>query len=183
MRVYLPATAAQLGRLHRQGVLSSSEPVGWAVTPGLREAYASGDTEELEYAACSLAARACLGLLESDPAAPRRRVVLALEVAPAGLEADAAGAGRVRLAAGVPLAWVAAVLADDARAVPAVAAAVAALPAAAAGDPDAEFLVDACEEHELCWWATQEVPDLLTDLLGDVAAGPTPGPPGSGTAG
>lgn len=183
MRVYLPATTAQVAVLYHQGGLSSHDLVGWAVTPGLREAYASGDTEELEYVASSLAARACLRLLESDPAAPRRRVVLALELAPGEVEADPAGAGRVRLTSGVPLACVAAVLADDARATPAVAAAVGALPAAAAGDPDAGFLVDACAEHELCWWATQEVPDLLTDLLTDAAAGPAPGTPGSGTAG
>ena len=53
---------------------------GFAVTPALREAYASGDAEELEYAAMTEAARASLRLLAADPAAPPRRVVLAAEM-------------------------------------------------------------------------------------------------------
>jgi hypothetical protein len=42
-----------------------------------------------------------------------------------------------------------------------VAKAVAALPAAEAGDEDAEFDVDEAEGHELAWYATQELPHLL----------------------
>src|SRR3712207_5436071 len=52
----------------------------FAVTPALREWYTEGDTEELEYAALLTAARASLRLLDIDPLAPRRRVVLAADV-------------------------------------------------------------------------------------------------------
>jgi hypothetical protein len=47
---------------------------------------------------------------------------------------------------------------DDLLAVPDVSAAVDALGAAAAGDDDAQFLVDGAEGHELMWYATQELP-------------------------
>ena len=52
----------------------------FAVTPALREAYASGDDEELEYVAMPPAARQSLRLLAGDQDAPRRRVVLAADV-------------------------------------------------------------------------------------------------------
>ncbi|WP_434094108.1 DUF6912 family protein, partial [Nonomuraea wenchangensis] len=42
-----------------------------------------------------------------------------------------------------------------------VEAALAALPAADEGDDDARFTVDGAEAHELMWYATQEIPDLL----------------------
>ena len=53
---------------------------GFAVTPALREWYSSGDKEELEYVALLHAARASLRMLQDDPAAPARRVVLAAEL-------------------------------------------------------------------------------------------------------
>ncbi|PLW73736.1 hypothetical protein C0036_05655, partial [Streptomyces sp. DJ] len=42
-----------------------------------------------------------------------------------------------------------------------VAAAAAALGAADAGDDDAQFTVDGAEDHELLWYATQEIPTLI----------------------
>jgi hypothetical protein len=42
-----------------------------------------------------------------------------------------------------------------------VPAAAAALGAADAGDDDAQFVVDGAEDHELLWFATQEVPGLV----------------------
>ncbi|MFC9292460.1 DUF6912 family protein, partial [Streptomyces sp. NPDC057052] len=42
-----------------------------------------------------------------------------------------------------------------------VTAAVAALPAADAGDDDAQFVVDGAEDHELLWFAVQEIPNLV----------------------
>jgi hypothetical protein len=38
---------------------------------------------------------------------------------------------------------------------------VAALPAADAGDEDAQFVVDAVEDHELGWFAAQEIGPLV----------------------
>ncbi|NUP79292.1 MAG: hypothetical protein HOV96_17280, partial [Nonomuraea sp.] len=56
---------------------------------------------------------------------------------------------------------VAAVHIDDPGAAADVEAAADALPAADGGDDDARFTVDGAEAHELMWYATQEIPDLL----------------------
>ena len=80
MRVYLPSTLPTLAGLLAQGEAGPSPLPAFAVTPALREAYASGDDEELEYVALCAAARRSLRLLGADPAAPRRRVVLAADV-------------------------------------------------------------------------------------------------------
>ncbi|TLP62059.1 DUF6912 family protein [Microbispora triticiradicis] len=169
MRVYLPSTLPALARVVAAGELGPAPLTGFAVTPALIEWYASGDTEELEYVALTEAARASLRLLAAGPAAgdgegAARRVVLAADVpdetvkAGGGLEERA----RVRVVEPVPLKLLAAVHVDDPAAVPDVEAAIAVLPAADGGDDDARFVVDGVEDHELLWYATQEIPDLLT---------------------
>ena len=158
MRVYLPSTLPRLARDLQAGEIEPA--AAYAVTPALREAYASGDTEELEYVALLAAARASLALLADDPQAPPRRVVLAAEVPDvAAITADHPAA--VAVAGPIPVAKLASAHVDDAEAIQDVAKAVAALPAAEAGDDDAEFDVDQAEGHELAWYATQELPDLL----------------------
>lgn len=159
MRVYLPATLPALARLLREDGAGPPPIRGFAVTPALREWYASGDLEELEYVALTQAARASLRLLLDDPDAPRRRVVLAAEVPEAhvrhnnGFEEPAV----VEVTARVPLAWVMSGHIDDPLAAGDIQAAVAALPAADKGDEDARFVVDGAEGHELLWYATQEL--------------------------
>src|SRR5579875_742899 len=83
MRIYLPATLAILRALLEDGSTGEAPVTAFAVTPALREWYATGDTEELEYIALTGAARASLRLLDLDPAAPRRRAVVVAEVADA----------------------------------------------------------------------------------------------------
>lgn len=163
MRVYLPSTLAALAPVLAAGQIGPAPVRGYAVTPALREWYASGDLEELEYMALTQAARASLRLLHADPAAPRRRVVLAAELADDlvtvrnGIDKP----GRVVLDFAVKLADVVAGHVDDAVAIGDIAAAVVALPAADAGDADARFVVDGAEGHELLWYATQELAYLL----------------------
>jgi hypothetical protein len=41
---------------------------------------------------------------------------------------------------------------------------VAAVPAADAGDSDAAFVVDGAEDHDLHWYATQEIGTLIADM-------------------
>jgi hypothetical protein len=168
MRVYVPTTLAALAQAHPDGALEQS--AAYAVTPALREWYVSDDLEELEYAALVRAAQSSLRLLAADPAAPRRRVVVALDVPDGAVRPfagdeyqDQASLGRVTLSAQVELARAAAVHADadEAEVVADVTAAVAAIVAADAGDTDAQFSVDGAEDHELLWFATQEVPGLL----------------------
>ncbi|MEV5889732.1 DUF6912 family protein [Nonomuraea fuscirosea] len=167
MRVYLPCTLVALAAAVEAGELGPAPLTGYAVTPALTEWYASGDTEELEYVALTEAARASLRLLAADRAdgveAPPKRVVVAAEVPDraASAGADLEERARVRLAEPIPMAKVAAVHIDDDYAAADIAAAVAALPASDAGDDDARFTVDGAEAHELMWYATQEIPDLL----------------------
>ncbi len=162
MRVYLPATLPALARLLREDGIGPPPLRGFAVTPALREWYASGDLEELEYVALTHAARASLRLLPEEPDAPRRRVVLAADVPDScvrhngGFEEVAV----VEIAERIPLAWVVSGHVDDPLAAQDIQAAVAALPAADKGDEDARFVVDGAEGHELLWYATQELPYL-----------------------
>ena len=159
MRVYLPSTLPALGRFLLAEEVGQPPVRGFAVTPALREAYSSGDMEELEYIALLHAARASLRLLAEDPAAPRRRVVLAAEV-PAELIVSHTGfeePALVEVHKPVPLRFVASGHVDDIAAMDEVAAAVTALAAADRGDDDAQFTVDSAEGHELLWYATQEL--------------------------
>src|SRR3954469_12427098 len=83
MRVYLPSTLPALARALRSGEIGPVPVRAYAVTPALREWYAEGDLEELEYAALTAAARASLRLIADAADAadvPPRRVVLAAEV-------------------------------------------------------------------------------------------------------
>jgi hypothetical protein len=164
MRVYLPATLPGLAGLLRKAEIGPAPLRAFAVTPALREWYASGDLEELEYVAMTHAARASLRLLESQPHAPRRRVVLALDIPDAQVGTAAAGLDEptlVEVLAPVPLDRVVSGHIDDEVAMADVAKAVAALPAADSGDDDARFVVDGAEGHELLWYASQELPHLV----------------------
>ena len=68
MRVFLPSTLPAVAQALLAGQVGPGPLPGFAVTPALRESYASGDTEELEYAALTEAARASLRLLASASA-------------------------------------------------------------------------------------------------------------------
>jgi hypothetical protein len=165
MRVYVPATLPALVTLWDAGALGPKPIRAYAVTPTLREWYASGDLEELEYAAMSDAARASLRLLGEDPGAPRRRVVVAADVADDVVSWAVEGErAAVVVDAALPLPTIAAVHIDAMEAGADIARAVAAMPAADSGDEDAQFIVDSAEGHELLWYATQEIPHLAADL-------------------
>src|SRR6266568_4031187 len=136
MRVYLPTTLADLGFALVAGQIGPAPLAGFAVTPALREWYASGDLEELEYVAMMQAARASLRMLHADTKAPRRRVVLVADLPDPvisvrnGIDKP----GHVAVTLPVMLADVVSGHVDDMDAAPDVEAAAAALPAADAGD-------------------------------------------------
>jgi hypothetical protein len=163
MRVYVASTLAALAELHKTGQVAPAPLAAYAVTPALREWYTEGDAEELEYAAMTDAARASLRLLADSPEAPKRRVVVAAEVPDAHVVPvfDGSEPGLVRVEVEVPRAWVASIHVDDPAVQDEVALAVVLLGAAQAGDEDAAFAVDGIDDHELLWFATQELPDLL----------------------
>jgi len=161
-RVYLPATAPLLSSLRAEGGLTT--PLhGHAVTPELREWYAEGDDDELEYVAFTRAAQDALHLLRRDPAAPRRRVVISIDVDAADVSAADRDLGSSSVSVGtrLTLAAVAAIHMDGAGAEADVAAAAEVVDEAAAGDPDAQFTVDGAEDHELEWYDVTELDHLL----------------------
>lgn len=161
IRVYLPATLTALGALRERGELAAPSEAH-AVTPELREWYVEGDQEELEYVAFTRAAQGALRLLRREPSAPRRRVVVSVDLPPAAVlrVVRDLGSSLVRVGSPVPLAAVAAVHVDGAEAERDVAAAVAVVEAAAAGDEDAQFTVDGAEDHELEWFDPSELDQL-----------------------
>jgi hypothetical protein len=170
VRVYLPATTSVLRTLVDDGVLPGPH-TAFAVTPQLRDFYelsdAEADTEELEYAALLAAARASLRLLDIDPMAIRRRVVLAADVPDAAVtpvDDPDTDRGAVRVEADVAVQDVASAHIDGSDAEDDVRAAVNVVLEADLGSEDAQFVVDQAEGHELAWYARQEIGPAL-DLL------------------
>ena len=164
MRVYLPSTLSGLRSLLDAGELGPPPLPGYAVTGALREWYAEGDEEELEYAAMTLAARACVRLLDRalllEPGLSARRVVVVAEVSAVEPAPDVDRAA-VRVLEPVLLRLVQAVHVDGADAEADVRAAAEALVEADLGSEDAAFVVEQAEGHELQWYATQEIGPLL----------------------
>jgi len=164
MRVYIPATLPMLAELLAEGSWQPRSGTAFAVTPTLRESYAEGDDEELAEVALGEAARASLRLLcaDADDVMPLRRAVVVAD-APAGtatLRPDLDDA-VVRLSGPVVVDQVAAVYVDNPAAEPAVRAAIAVIDEADLGDEDAELTVGDAQDHDLAWYATQELPFLL----------------------
>ncbi|KLO46116.1 DUF6912 family protein [Mycobacterium nebraskense] len=166
--VYIPATLAMLQRLVADGSLRPVNGTAFALTPTLREAYAEGDDDELAEVALREAALASLRLLadsEAEGAAaaeslPPRRAVLAAEVDDVSYRPDLDDA-VVRLGAPVALQDVVAAYVDNAEAEPAVMMAIEAIDDADLGDEDAELIVGDAQDHDLAWYANQELPFLL----------------------
>jgi hypothetical protein len=178
IEVYIPATLAMLQRLVADGSLWPVNGTAFALTPTLREAYAEGDDDELAEVARREAALASLRLLAAEASddetsgdrgttLPPRRAVLAAEV-----DLDESGVkyrpdlddAVVRLGAPVTIDQVVAAYIDNAAAEPAVVKAIEVIDAADVGDEDADLVVGDALDHDLAWYANQELPFLL-DLL------------------
>ena len=154
-RVYVPTTMSRLRAVVTADGIGPAPFVGHAVTPGVREALSDVGEEEWEYAASTAAAQSSLGMLHEDE--PARRVVIAVDV-PSARPAGTVDPTVVEVDDVVPFRLVGAVLADS---VDAEGDILAARDALAAGHGDAEDLAERCLDHELGWWAAQEIGDLL----------------------
>jgi hypothetical protein len=162
VRVYVPATLAMLQQLVADRMLHARNETAFAVTPTLREAYAEGDDDELAEVALRDAALASLRLLagEGTSGMSARRAVLVAEVGEATPRPDLDDA-VVRLAGPIAFDEVIAAYVDNAGAEAAVLPAIEAVDAADLGDDDAEFIVGDAQDHDLAWYAPQELPFLL----------------------
>ena len=149
MYVFLPSTVPALAALLEAGRLEGDSLTAFTADEG-----PGGDAEEAEYDAMYAAAEASLGLLAEDPEAPRRRVVLAAEMPDHVVEHQARhadGVARVSIQGGVPYKKLKSAHVDDAD--------VAADIAEAAADPAS----GAADDHELMWFAVQELRYLVED--------------------
>jgi hypothetical protein len=157
-----------LQQLVANGSVSAVNGTAFAVTPALRESYAEGDDDELADVALREAALASVRLLAGaadDAAAEQRprRAVLVIEAEGATLRPDLDDA-VVRLSGPVAIGDVVAAYVDNEAAESAVLAAIEAVDAADLGDEDAELTVGDAQDHDLAWYAPQELQFLL-DLL------------------
>jgi hypothetical protein len=165
MRIYIPVTLPMLQQLVADGSLRPVSGTAFAVTPKLREAYAEGDDDELGEVALREAALASLRLLagaaeDSGDDLPPRRAVLVADVGDVTLRPDLDDA-VVRVGGPVTSDDVVAAFVDSAAAEAQVKAAVAVVDAADLGDEDAELTVGDAQDHDLAWYAVQELPFLL----------------------
>jgi hypothetical protein len=162
VRVYVPATLAMLQQLVADRSLHVRNGTAFAVTPTLREAYAEGDDDELADVALRDAALASLRLLagEGISSLPPRRAVVVAEVEGAAARPDLDDA-VVRLSEPIAYDQVIAAYVDNADAESAVVPAIEAVDTADLGDEDAEFIVGDAQDHDLAWYAPQELPFLL----------------------
>lgn len=154
-----------LQRLVADQSMHALSGTAFAVTPTLRESYAEGDDDELAEVALREAALASLRLLaaegsDTDSGLPLRRAVLVADVDGATIRPDLDDA-VVRLAGPIGIGDVVAAYLDNAGAEPAVRAAIEVVDLADFGDEDAELTVGDAQDHDLAWYATQELPFLL----------------------
>jgi hypothetical protein len=169
MQIYVPVTLAMLQGLVADGSLRPINGTAFAVTPRLREAYAQGDDDELGEVALREAALASIRLLAAEAAEqpeatlPPRRAVLVAKVGDVALRPDLDDA-VVRIGGPVGIDDVVAAYVDNAAAETDITAAIAVIDDADLGDEDAELTVGDAQDHDLAWYATQELPFLL-DLL------------------
>ena len=162
-----------LQQLVADGSMHALSGTAFAVTPTLRESYSEGDEDELGEVALREAALASLRLLAAEQesraetatggacrcggrcSSPRST---ARRLGPTSTTRWC-GCGSGRRSADVVAAYV-----DNAAAEPAVSAAIEVIDSADLGDEDAEFTVGDAQDHDLAWYASQELPFLL-DLL------------------
>src|SRR5215213_2052107 len=144
-----------LSKLVADRSVSPVNGTAFAVTPALRESYSEGDDDE--GSAPDVSGQA------APAALPVRRAVLVAEVDDVTVRPDLDDA-VVRLSGPVNYDQVVAAYVDNQAAETAVLAAIDAVDAADLGDEDAELTVGDAQDHDLAWYATQELPFLL-DLL------------------
>ncbi|RDH77647.1 hypothetical protein DVS77_14830 [Mycolicibacterium moriokaense] len=163
VRVYVPATLAMLQQSIADRTISAVNGTAFAVTPTLRESYAEGDDDELAEVALREAALASVRLLAGatdDAGLPPRRVVLVAETDGVTARPDLDDA-VVRLSGPLAIDDVIAAYVDNSDAESAVLAAIDVVDAADLGDEDAELTVGDAQDHDLAWYAAQELPFLL----------------------
>jgi hypothetical protein len=163
-RVYLPLTPSSLRDARESGGFGPAPIPGHAVTPALLDALGEVDEEDAEYVAMTAAALESLRMLDGDD--PPARVVAAVDVAAWEPRQDARPDEPTAVAVTftVPLKRLAAVHVDGPDARADVVAAREQLDAPENAPDDLPDAVERCLDHDLGWYAAQELDDLLDHL-------------------
>lgn len=159
-RVFVPATLGLVSQWLESGEVRPRSGTAFAVTPALREAYASGDEEELAEVALDEASLASLRLLSGEEGGPPLRVVLVLEVPEVELRPDLDDA-VARVQGPIGLDAVDCLYVDLLSAKEVVARAALVVDAADLGDSDAEHIVADAQDEPLAWYASTELSLVL----------------------
>lgn len=159
-RVYVPSSPRRLHDLLVSGGLGPAPLLAHAVTERLRATFPDAGEEEWEYAALTAAAQDSVGLI-AEGERPRRVVVVA-ETGTATPVADSDDS-LVKVGEVIALARVVAVHVDSEDAADAVSSARRVWASAEDGDPAAQEALDRCLDHELGWYATQEIGTLVEE--------------------
>ncbi len=142
MRVYVPTTLDRLRAWYDVDVLTA--PVAaYAATESVRRTLPDIGDDEAEYALVSAAAEASQQLLTDDFHKRGCRVVVVAEMPYASVQEDAEHPGAVLVVAPIERQQISAVLADSSA------------------------VTLAGTQEDLCWFATQEIPQLLASSAGD----------------
>lgn len=157
-RVYVPSSIRRLQDLLVSGGLGPLPILAHAVTQELREALREVGEEEWEYDALMAAAQDSLGVMGEDDR-PLRVVIVA--EAESVTPVEDGEESLVEVDAVIPLTAVVAVHVDSEDAADAVAEARTVWAAAQDGDAEAQKVLERCLDHDLGWYATQEIPELV----------------------
>jgi len=156
MRVYLPATAADLATAAPHlGIAISGERTGFTLTFPQATPLSEAETEELEWEAFLTAAASSARLLAADPNSSPMRVVLSLDVPPAAITATSPLANRQLSGVVIPDlrdAKIAAIHVDE----PATAPLIARLRA----EPESTSALAAVLDADLLWYDPTELADI-----------------------
>ena len=158
MRIYVPLTMSGLRDLHEQSRLAPAPIRAHAVTDECRDLL-QVDEEECEYTALMAAALDSVRLLAQGDG-PSRRIVVAADVDASVVRSIGTDPTAVEVSAEISIRQCASVHVDDDAASSDIAQVRAAL-AASANTPLSLDAVDLLNDHELLWFATQEIADLL----------------------
>jgi len=164
VRIYLPMTMQGLRGLHQDARLAPAPRVGHAVTDEYRDLTPDIDEEEREYLVLMAAGVESLQMIATSGDTPRR-IVVSADVDAAHVHPRAGSPTAVEVSTEITLRQCSSVHSDESDAEPDVSAAAIAMRSSSGVDSSAPAATDVSDpliDRELLWFATQEIPEVLT---------------------
>ena len=164
MRIYLPMTMQGLRGLHQDARLAPAPLLGHAVTDEYRDLTPDIDEEEREYLVLMAAGVESLQMVATSGDTPRR-IVVSADVDSTLVHRRDGSPTAVEVSTEITLRQCSSVHSDDVEAEPDVVAAVAMMGTSLSVGDSFSASSDVSSpliDRELLWFATQEIPDVLT---------------------